>query len=343
MDLSVPDENTKSVILTLIPFRKKEVIIVSVSHNKSAAKEGRLLRLGKDIVKHRQKYFLILPGLAWYIVFAYIPIYGLTLAFKNFRANLGIFRSPWVGMIHFQNLLLDPAFMESIYTTLWINAGRLVFVFPVPILIALFFNEVRLGRSKKVLQSIFTFPHFLSWVIVSSIMINVLGHNGLVNSIGGILGADPVSFLGSPSLFRPMVYITDIWKSAGWSAIIYMAAISGIDTEQYEAAEIDGAGRLQRMIYITLPGIKATIIVLFILAVGHLMSGGFEQIFNLSNPATIRVAETLDMYIYRITFQGSVDFSFSAAVALIRSFMNLGLLLFANVVIKRVSGSGLLA
>jgi len=317
---------------------------VSVSHNKSVAEGGRLAKLGRDILKHKQKYLLVLPGLVWYIVFAYIPIYGLTLAFKNFRANLGLFRSPWVGMINFENLFLDPAFMESIYTTLWINAGRLIFVFPVPILIALFFNEVRLGRSKKVLQSIFTFPHFLSWVVVSSIMINVLGHSGLVNSIGALLfNADPISFLGSPTLFRPMVYITDIWKSAGWSAIIYMAAISGIDTEQYEAAEIDGASRIQRMLYITLPGIKATIIVLFILAVGHLMSGGFDQIFNLSNPATIRVAEILDMYIYRITFQGAVDFSFSAAVALIRSFMNLGLLLFANIVIKRVSGQGLLA
>jgi putative aldouronate transport system permease protein len=304
----------------------------------------RLASTGKNIVKNKERYFLILPGLLWYAIFAYIPIYGLTLAFKTFRARLGLFRSPWVGFANFENVFADPAFLQSIYTTLWINAGRLLFVFPFPILLALMINEVRLGRAKKVLQSVYTFPHFLSWVIVASVMISILGQRGLVNSVLNLFfGTAPIAFLGTPSYFQPIVYITDIWKSAGWSAIIYMAAISGIDTEQYEAAEIDGSSRLQRMWYITLPGIKATIIVLFILAVGYLMSGGFDQIFNLSNPATLRVAETLDMYIYRITFRGSVDFSFSAAVALFRSVINLLLLLSADRIVKRIGGSGLLA
>ena len=305
---------------------------------------GRFKKLGQDIYKNKERYFLCMPALIWYAVFAYIPIYGLTLAWRNYRANLGIFRSPWVGWINFERLFADPAFFDSIIRTLEINAGRLLFVFPVPILLALFFNEIRIGRFKKVLQPIFTFPHFLSWVIVSSIMINVLGHGGLVNQLRALFfDSTPISFLGTPDLFQPMVYITDIWKSAGWSAIIYMAAISGIDTEQYEAAEIDGASRIQRMIFITLPGIKPTIIVLFILAVGNLMTGGFDQIFNLSNPVTSRVAEILDMYIFRITFQGTVDFSRSAAVAFIRSIMNLSTLLFANFIIKKISGQGLLA
>ncbi|NLL39104.1 MAG: sugar ABC transporter permease [Clostridiales bacterium] len=306
--------------------------------------KSRLANTGRNILKNKDKYLLILPGLVWYVVFAYIPIYGLTLAFKKYIAKLGLFGSPFVGLYNFENVFADPAFMKSIYTTLRINAGRLIFVFPFPILLALIFNEVRLGKSKKILQSIFTFPHFLSWVIVGSIMISVLGQRGVVNSVLNLLfGKDPIGFLGTPSLFQPIVYLTDIWKSAGWSAIIYMAAISGIDIEQYQAAEIDGSTRLQRIWYITLPGIKSTIIVLFILAVGNLMSGGFDQIFNLSNPATIRVAETLDMYIYRITFRGSVDFSFSAAVALFRSTINLILLLTADRVIKRIGGSGLLA
>lgn len=299
---------------------------------------------GNSMWKHRAKYLLILPGLAWYAVFAYIPIFGLSLAFKTYMAKLGLFGSPWIGLANFHNVFADPAFMKSIWTTLRINAGRLLFVFPFPIVLALFFNELRLGRSKKVLQSVFTFPHFLSWVIVASIMVSILGQRGLVNSVlGSALGAKPISFLGTPSFFQPLVYITDIWKSAGWSAIIYMAAISGIDTEQYEAAEIDGSSRLQRMWYITMPGIQPTIVVLFILAVGNLMTGGFDQIFNLSNPATIRVAETLDMYIYRITFRGSVDFSFSAAVALFRSVVNLLLLFTADRIIKNVGGTGLLA
>ena len=299
---------------------------------------------GKGIMKNRGKYVLVLPGLAWYAVFAYIPIFGLSLAFKRYMAKLGLFASPWIGLANFENVFADPAFMQSIFTTLKINAGRLLFVFPFPIFFALMINEVRLGRSKKILQSIFTFPHFLSWVIVASIMISILGQRGLVNSLAGaVFGSKPIAFLGTPAYFLPVVYITDIWKTAGWSAIIYMASIAGIDTEQYEAAEIDGSSRLQRMWYITLPGIKPTIFVLFILAVGYLMSGGFDQIFNLSNPATIRVAETLDMYIYRITFRGSVDFSFSAAVALFRSIINLVLLFSADRFMKRAGGSGLLA
>lgn len=313
-------------------------------HSSKPDLKSRIADTGKKILSNKEKYLLVLPGMIWYVIFAYIPIYGLTLAFKRFIARDGIFGSPWIGLANFENVFQDPAFLQSIYTTLRINAGRLIFVFPFPILLALIINEVRLGRTKKVLQSVFTFPHFLSWVIVSSVMINVLGQNGLLNSLMDMLfGAGPIRFLGTPSYFQPIVYLTDMWKSAGWSAIIYMAAISGIDSEQYEAAEIDGSSRLQRMWHITLPGIKPTMVVLFILAVGNLMTGGFEQIFNLSNPATIRVAEILDMYIYRITFRGSVDFSFSAAVALFRSVVNLLLLFTADRVIKRIGGTGLLA
>ena len=316
---------------------------LSAGSNHRAIK-GRFTNTGRLLVKHKEKYILILPGLVWYIIFAYIPIFGLSLAFKQYMAKLGLFASPWIGLYNFNNVFADPAFLQSIFTTLKINAGRLLFVFPFPIILALMINEVRLGRFKKVIQSIYTFPHFLSWVIVASVMISILGQRGLVNSfLGNVFDMRPISFLGKPNYFLPVVYVTDIWKSAGWSAIIYMASIAGIDTEQYEAAEIDGASRLQRMWYITLPGIKPTIFVLFILAVGYLMSGGFDQIFNLSNPATIKVAETLDMYIYRITFRGSVDFSFSAAVALFRSLVNLLLLFSADRFMRRVGGSGLLA
>lgn len=303
----------------------------------------RLFLTWKRVVMNKERYVLILPGIVWYIIFAYIPIFGLSLAFKKYVAKLGLFGSPWIGLYNFKNVFADPAFFASIVTTLRINAGRLLFVFPVPILFALIINEVRLGRTKKILQSIYTFPNFLSWVIVSSIMISILGQRGLVNSLRAeLFGAQPIAFLGKPAYFQPMVYLTDIWKTAGWSAIIYMASISGIDVEQYEAAEIDGATRLQRIWYITLPSIKSTIMVMFILAVGRLMSDGFDQIFNLSNSATIKVAETLDMYIYRITFKGSVDFAFSSAVALFRSTINMLLLLVADRVSKAVGGTGLL-
>jgi len=304
-------------------------------------KQSAFKRFWSGVRTNKQVYFLFLPGAVWYVIFAYIPIFGLTLAFKTYKAKLGIFGSPWVGFQNFEYVFRDPAFVNSLIRTFWINAGRFVFEFPIPILLALGINEVRIGRSKKALQAVFTFPHFLSWVIVSSIMINVLGYTGLVNSIIRMLGGEAVSFLGTPAYFQPMVYITAIWKTAGWTAIIYMASIAGIDQEQYEASEIDGASRMQRIIHITLPGISNTIIVMLILQVGFIMTTGFEQIFNLSNPATMKVAETLDMYIYRVTFQSTTDFSFSASISLFKSLINFTLLLGADRLSKYMGGEGL--
>jgi putative aldouronate transport system permease protein len=293
------------------------------------------------ILKNKEVYLVLLPGIAWYIIFAYLPLYGLSLAFKTFKANLGIFRSPWVGFLNYVYVLRDQAFAESILRTLQINLGRLLFTFPIPIILALAINELRVGRYKKILQTIYTFPNFLSWVIVASILNNTLNQNGMVNAIIKMTGGDPVNFLGSVPMFLPLVYVTEIWKSSGWSAIIYLAALAGIDMEQYEAAEIDGASRLQRIIHISFPGIKATIIVMLVLAIGYVMSAGFDQLFNISNAATFRAAESLDMYIYRVTFRSASDFSFSTAVALVRSVINCILLITADRVTRLVSGSGL--
>ncbi len=309
--------------------------------SQSKAKSSRIALFWTQVKKNRQVYFLLLFGILWYAIFAYGPMYGLTLAFKQYRAVDGIFGSPWVGTQVFEYVFRDPAFMDSVIRTLWINAGRMIFQFPIPVILSLLLNEVRLGKSKKVLQSIFTFPHFLSWIIVSSIMLNVLGSQGVFNSFIKLMGGEPLSIIGNSNFFVPLLYITENWKSAGWSAIIYMAAIAGIDQEQYEAAEIDGASRLQRMIHITLPGIQVTVTVMFILAVGNLMTAGFDQVFNLSNPATATVAETLDMYIYRVTFQSASDFSFSTAVSLFKSVINFFLLVAADRLSKRFGGSGL--
>ena len=297
--------------------------------------------LGAQIWKSREIYLLLVIGITWYVIFAYIPMYGLSLAFKTYKANLGIFRSPWIGLENYTYVFRDPAFMESVLRTLKINAGRLLFQFPFPIFLALVLNELRVGRYKKVLQTVFTFPHFLSWVIVASIMTNILTSTGMVNQIIKMLGSEPINFLGAPSLFLPLIYVTEIWKSAGWSAIIYLAAIAGIESEQYESAEIDGASRLQRIRFITLPSIKGTIVILFILAVGNIMTAGFDQLFNISNPATAKVAETLDMYIYRITFRASADFSFSSAISLFKSIINFVLLLSADRISKWAGGEGL--
>ena len=299
--------------------------------------------LWKKSLLNWQIYVLLLPGLIWYGVFCYMPMGGLSLAFKDYKANLGVWGSPWVGLQNYDFVFRDPDFFRALGNTVVISLCRLLFQFPVPIFIALLLNELRSQRYKKILQTIYTFPHFLSWVIVASMILNLFGNNGTVNAMMGAVGIEPVNFLGDESLFRPMLYITENWKSAGWSAIIYMAAISGIDTEQYEAATIDGAGRLQKMLYITLPGIKATIVVLFILAVGGIMNAGFDQIFNLSNPAVRNVSDILDTYIYRITFQSSADFSFSTAIALFKSVINFVFLIACDRIAKMVGENGLFA
>jgi len=307
--------------------------------NQSVKKKGVLI----DIWKARELFLLILPGIIWYIVFAYIPIYGLSLAFKQYKANLGIFRSPWVGLENYKYVFRDPAFMESVFRTIVINFGRIIFQFPFPIILALMLNEVRVNRYKKTLQTIYTFPHFLSWIVIASIMVNVLDSRGMVNAIITMLGGEKFNFLGNTRFFKPLLYITENWKSSGWTMIIYLAAISGIDIEQYESAKIDGASRLQTIWHITVPSIKSTMIVLLVLQVGNIMTQGFDQIFNISNPATAKAGEILDIYIYRITFQGTADFSFSTAVSLFRSVINFIFLITADRVTKALGSDGLFA
>ncbi|MCM3783605.1 ABC transporter permease subunit [Neobacillus mesonae] len=311
------------------------------SDKKVKPDHSRRRRLFAEIWKHRMTYTLLIPGLIWLILFAYLPMGGLSLAFKEYKANLGIWGSPWVGFENFQYVFRDPAFLDAVWRTLYINILKLVVQFPFPILLALMLNELRMRRTKKLFQTVFTFPHFLSWIIVSGIVINVLAYDGLVNSALALVGLPTINFLGSEDTFVPMLLLTDIWKSTGWGAIIYLAAISGIDQDQYESAQIDGASRLQQMFRITLPNILPTITVMFILNVGGLMSSGFDQIFNLANAATQNVSEVLDVYIYRITFQSSTDFSFSTAVSLFRSLVNMILLLAADRVAKKLGGDGL--
>jgi len=294
------------------------------------------------IWKNRVIYTLLLPGLVWYIIFAYGPMGGLTLAFKTYKASLGIFGSPWTGLRNYHRVFSDPAFMASVFRTLNINFGRLVFQFPVPIILALVLNELKFLRFKKAVQTILTFPNFLSWVIVASVLTNILAMNGLFNNLFTALGLARVSFLGNKGIFQPMLYITEIWKSSGWGLIVYLAAIAGVDMDQYEASEIDGASRMQKIFRITLPNIMPTIVVMFILTIGGIMSAGFDQIFNLTNVAVRSVSETLDMYIYRITFQAPTDFSFSMAVSLFRSTINMVLLLIADRGAKLMGGDGLL-
>ena len=303
----------------------------------------RLNRLGRNIWQARYIYLLLIPGLLFFIIFHYVPMNGVVLAFKKFNARLGIWGSPSVGWANFERIFRTPDALTAIKNTFEINLSRLVFQFPAAIILALLLNEMRGTRTKRIYQTIYTFPHFLSWVVVSSILSNFLASGGLINSLIVSLGGTRVNFLADTALFRPLLYLTHNWKEMGWDSIIYMAAIAGIDPTLYEAATVDGAGRMQQVFHVTLPSILSTIVILFILQVGRIMNAGFEQIFYMQNAAVMKVSDVLDTYIYAITFKATPNYGFSAAVGMFKSVINFAMLLVADRVIKWLGGSGMFA
>lgn len=305
--------------------------------------------LSQTIWYYRYFYLMLIPVLVWYIIFCYLPIYGVTLAFKSFHFNKGILGSPWIGLQNFRDLFVDAGFWTAFRNTLAISLGKLAFCFPMPILLAVLINEMSKRRLKKLYQTIFTFPHFVSWVVLSGIIINMFGQSGVYNQILSLFGAEANSPLLQTDTFRPVLYITHIWKEAGWESIIYLAALAGISPELYEAASIDGANRLQKMLHISWPGIRGTVTVLLILAVGQLMSGGgamtgssFDQIFNLYSSPVYEVADTIDTFVYRISFTIGANFGYVTAAGLVKSVINLVLLYTANSVTKKIGESGLM-
>jgi len=269
-------------------------------------------------------------------------MYGVLLAFKDFKTNLGILRSPWIGLQHFEYIVNDPFFWQAFRNTIFISVGRIIFQFPFPIILAILLNEMVFVRYKKVLQTIYTFPHFLSWVIVAGIVKNFLMLDGPVNKILLLLGLDkPINFLAIPSIFRPILYATEIWKGAGWNSIIYLAAIATINHELYEAAIVDGANRFRRIIHITLPSIRDTIVLLLLLSIANVMNAGFDQIFNMYNPVVKSISEIIDTYIYNITFLARPDFGYSTAVGLFKSVINLLLLVIGDRCAKALGSRGI--
>ncbi|MBW7454905.1 ABC transporter permease subunit, partial [Paenibacillus sepulcri] len=214
--------------------------------------------LGKGIYKHRFLYILLLPTVLYYLLFQYFPMYGILLAFKEFHIKAGILQSPWVGLANFGELVKQSDFWQAFNNTIIISLGRIVIEFPAAIILALLINEVMKEKLKKFYQTVYTFPHFISWVIISGIMLNFLGESGVLNQIISALGFEKHTFLTDPGLFRPIVFLSNMWKEVGWSAIIYLAAIAGINPELYEAAYVDGASRFQQLKAITWPSIRGT-------------------------------------------------------------------------------------
>lgn len=296
----------------------------------------------REVKLNRWTYLFILLPFVWLIVFCYVPMYGITLAFKDYDITGSVMSSPFCGLAHFRSLFSDIMFWEAFGNTLLISFGTLLFCFTFPIILALLLNEMREGKLKKILQVLFTFPNFLSWVIVAGIIKNILGTEGLLNMFLYLFGVEKQNFLMNPSLFRPILYMANIWKGAGWGAIVYIASIVSIDETLYEAAKIDGATRLQLMWHITFKLIRPTIIVMLILNLGNIMNAGFDPIFNLSNPVVRSESEIIDTYIYNITFDSSsFDFGYSTAVGLFKSVINFVLLITSNFVVKRLGGRGI--
>lgn len=298
----------------------------------------------KEIYRNRYVYLFLAPGLLFLLVFSYWPMYGLVLAFKDFRINLGILGSPWSNPLlkNFALLSRDTEFWSAFWNTFRMGFFFILTAFPAPILLALLVNELGGTRYKRVLQTIYTFPNFLSWVVVGGLMVSFFSAEGFVNSI--LIKADvgKVDFLTSKAMIRPILYAVNVWKSAGWSSIMYMAAITGINPELYEAAEIDGAGRFARMRHITWPGIKPTAVILLILAFGGIMNNGFDEILNLTNATVEDAAQVLDTFIYRRAFQAVPNYGFSTAMGLGKSVINFVFLLSANKIAKLMGEGGVM-
>ncbi len=288
----------------------------------------------KAIRKHKLIYLLILPTFLYFLIFAYVPMIGIVVAFKDVQLFKGIWASPWVGLDHFRTFFTSVQFERLMGNTLTISLSRIIFGFPIPILFALLLNEVRLTWFKRSVQTITYFPHFLSWVIFGGIIFNLLGPVGAINLILESLGFARVDFMTNPELFRGMLVVTGILKEFGWGAIIYLAALSGIDGTLYEAARIDGAGRLRQIWHITLPGIRSTIVLLFILSLAGILDAGFEQILILSNPLVYGTSDVIDTYVYRVGLQES-NFGLATAVGLFKGVVGTILIVGGNYLVRR--------
>lgn len=291
-----------------------------------------------EIWKSRYLYLMILPFFVWLIIFDYVPMAGNVLAFKDWKATEGIWGSPWAGLKHFKRIFETPAAVKAIINTIVLSFQRILFEFPVPIILALITTEMRGRKVKKVYQTVLTFPHFLSWVVVSAILISLFSEAGAINSVLTALGLEPVPFLSDSGFFRGMLFVTHNWKEMGWASIIYMATISSIDPGLYEAAEIDGASRLRQIWHITLPALRPLISMRLILKVGSIMNAGFGQILTMRNSVVSSDVQILDTFIYDRTFNALPNYGFSTAVGLFKGVINFALLMIANQVVGKLTG-----
>lgn len=313
----------------------------AVSGKPQVLKESYGARCKKDFFINWKLYLIFLPILAFYIIFSYIPMYGAIIAFKDFSPQYGIWGSHWVGLKHFIDFFTSPDFGRILRNTLTISFSTLIFGFPAPIILALMLNEVKHSIFKRTIQTITYMPHFVSLVVVCGIIKNFVADTGLITGLLNSVGlVEKTDLLGKKELFVPIYVITGIWQEIGWGSIIYLAALSGINMDLYEAASIDGAGRWRQLFAVTLPGIMPTIVIMLILRVGHIMGVGFEKIILLYNPLTYERADVISSYVYRRGLM-EFNFSYSSAVGLFNSVINYALIIFTNWFSRRAGESSI--
>lgn len=300
----------------------------------------RIRRIYTRIKRSRYLYLMLLLPIVYYVLFHYMPMYGVTIAFKKFNARQGILGSPWVGFKHFAKFLCDPYFWQVLSNTLTINILDLIFGFPAPIVLALLLNEVRSPRFKRTVQTISYLPHFLSTMVICGMLTNFLSRDGLINDLIALLGGERTAFLSIPGAFRMIFIGSGVWQGIGWGAIIYLAALSGVNVELYEVAVLDGANRWQRMRHITLPSIAGTISIMLILRCGSLLGSNTDKVLLLYNSYNMPVADVIGTYVYR---RGLLENSpsYSTAVGLFNSLIGVIMLTTVNTLSKKISNSSL--
>ena len=297
--------------------------------------------LRREIFRHRMLYLFILPCFVWLILFCYVPMGGIVLAFKNYKFNLGIYGSPWAGFKWFNQFMTSPEFWITIKNTLRITVLKLVVCFPAPIILALLLNEVKKARFKRVVQTVSYLPNFVSWVVVVMLLRTIFTpYGGIINNIRRNFGLESVFFMGLKEAFLPLVVFSDMWKNIGWGSIVYLAAITSVDQELYEAASIDGAGHGQQVWHITLPGIAQTIGIMFIMAVGGLLNAGYDQILLLQQPANKVISQVLDTYILETGIKYG-KFEYATAIGVFKSVFSLILVVLTNFLAQKYAEVGL--
>jgi len=285
-------------------------------------------------------YALLLPGLIYFLLFKYLPMWGVTIAFKNFSPFLGFWKSDWVGFEHFINFFQNPDFFRLLRNTLILAVYDIVFFFPAPIILSLMLNEIRMNMYKRTLQTLVYVPHFMSWVIIASITyVFLTTSGGAINEIVSYFTGEKISFLSHPDWFRPIIIMQVIWKETGWGTVIFLAALAGVSPEQYEAAIVDGAGRMRRLWHVTLPALRGTIVILLILRLGNFLDTGFQQIYLMTNSLNREVADVFDTYVY---FMGITQgaFSYSTAVGLFKAVVGIILIYGSNWFAKKMGQGG---